>query len=97
MLFRLQSGFVCGIEKIVAPNGNGHEKRFWTAKEAANYVGIAVDTLYGYCRYKPSSKTRISIPPYRRIGRNVLRFPVKEFIEWTERFDTPAQERKRDV
>lgn len=79
------------MKDSVGTNGNGHEKRFWTAKEAAAYLAINVRTLYGYCRCKPNGKTRIAIPPFRRIGRNVLRFPVAEFKEWTERFDNPAQ------
>ena len=75
---------------------NGH-KRFWSAKEAADYLGIATSTLYEYVRPRPRknqpSKLRTSVPPYRRIGRNVLRFPVKEFIAWAERFDHPEQEK----
>jgi len=77
-------------------NGNGKERRFWTAKEAADYLVIHVNTLYGYCRFKPNKTTRlrVSVPPFRRIGRNVLRFPIDEFKEWANRFDQPEQERK---
>ena len=76
----------------MAPNGNG--RRFWTAKEAADYVGVNVRTLYQWCQFKPGGKQRVSIPPFRRIGRNVLRFPIAEFTEWANRFDVPAQERR---
>lgn len=74
---------------------NGQEKRFWTAKEAADYLGIATATLYSYVRYRPRPREqRQSIPPFRRIGRNVLRFPIIEFVEWANRFDMPEQEKK---
>lgn len=94
--FRLWLCFACVIGYRVGANQNGTNHEFWTAKEAAAYVRISVDTLYGYCRYKPSKKStvRIAIPPFRRIGRNKLLFPVAEFKEWTRRFDTPQQERK---
>ena len=70
-------------------------KRFWTAKEAAAYVGVHVRTLYDWCNFKPGKTTgqRISIPPFRRLGRNLLRFPIDEFKEWADRFDSPQQER----
>lgn len=94
LFFPLAMCFACGSEKPMGANGNEHA--FWTAKEAAAYVRINVETLRGYCRYKPSkkSKYRIAIPPFRRIGRNKLLFPIAEFKEWTRRFDTPQQERK---
>jgi len=71
-------------------------RRFWSAKEAARYLGISTGTLYGYVRFKPKTKGehRVSAPPFRRIGRNCIKFPIAEFIEWANRFDTPAQERK---
>lgn len=75
---------------------NGRKRRFWTAKEAADYLGIATSTLYEYVRFKPneSSQHRVAAPPFRRIGRNCLRFPITEFQEWANRFDVPEQERK---
>jgi hypothetical protein len=94
--FCLFSRFACGNENFMGLNGNGQAHEFWTAKEAAAYVRISVETLYGYCRYKPSKKSqhRVNVPPFRRIGRNKLLFPITEFKEWTRRFDMPEQERK---
>ena len=79
---------------VAIPNTNG-QKRFWTAKEAAAYISVSVWTLYAMCRYKPNRKAhlRIDTPPYRRMGRNILRFPIEEFTEWASRFDVPSQER----
>lgn len=68
------------------------ESRFWTAKQAAHHVGIHVSTLYEYCRVK--SHGRIPAPPFRRIGKRILRFPIVEFTEWANRFDSPQQESK---
>ena len=74
------------------------KRRFWTAKEAAEYLEISTSTLYEYIRPRPRkntpSKLRTSVPPYRRLGRNVIRFPIKEFVEWASRFDHPEQEKK---
>ena len=74
----------------MATNG---ERRFWTAKEAASYLGISTQTLYDYVKFKPRSEKRVAAPPFRRIGRNTLRFPIQEFVEWANRFDSPEQER----
>ena len=74
------------------------KKRFWTTKEAADYLGIAQSTLYEYIREKPRrnqpSKLRTSTPPYRRFGRNVIRFPILDFKAWADRFDHPEQENR---
>jgi len=73
-------------------------RRFWTPKEAADYLEISVFTLYEYIRpQNPKSsraKLRTSTPPFRRLSRNVIRFPITEFKAWAERFDHPEQENK---
>jgi len=73
----------------------GGDKRFWTTKEAANYVNVTVWTLLDWCgnrRGSHSSKLIGSKPPFRRFGRNCIRFPIQEFIEWA---DAPTAPRKR--
>ncbi len=74
------------------------KKRFWTTKEAADYLGIAQSTLYEYirpnARRNQTTKLRTSTPPYRRFGRNVIRFPIIEFKAWADRFDHPEQENR---
>lgn len=73
-------------------------KRFWTPKQAADYLEISTSTLYEYIRARPRknapSKLRTSTPPFRRLSRNVIRFPITEFKAWAERFDHPEQENK---
>ena len=77
------------------PNAEtAEEPRFWTAKQAAHHVGIHVATLYEYCRVKPKRNGHIPSPPFRRIGKRILRFPIVEFKEWASRFDSPHQESK---
>ena len=77
----------------VSQNG----RRFWTPKQAADYLEISVFTLYEYIRPKRRNshraKLRTSTPPFRRLGRNVIRFPIVEFKAWAERFDHPEQEK----
>lgn len=74
---------------------NGASSPFWTAKEAAAYLKISTSTLYRYCQRKPeadgSTRTRLTTnpPPFRRAGRNVLRFPTNEFIAWCHQYDSP--------
>jgi len=66
---------------------------FWTAKEAAAYLKISTSTLYRYCRRKteqnnePQTKLTTNPPPFRRAGRNVLRFPIDEFRAWCHQYD----------
>lgn len=64
------------------------DKRFWSAKEAASYLMVSVQTLYAWCN-GPKRKWRESKligpkPPYRKFGRNVYRFPIVEFKQWSE-------------
>lgn len=54
---------------------NGHS--WFTAKEAANFIGVHLETLYRYTRLR---KNR---PPYIRLGNDRrYRFPREEFIRW---------------
>lgn len=74
------------------------EKRFWSPKQAADHLSIAVQTLYAYCREpKNGSVTKLigPPPPFRRFGRHCLRFPITEFIAWAETWDQPGE--KKDV
>ncbi len=71
-------------------------EEFWTPKEAAAYLRISTSTLYEYLRARPRngnpSKLRTSVPPFRRLGRNVIRFPITKFKAWAGRYDHPEQE-----
>jgi hypothetical protein len=60
--------------------GRAPPQRAWfTAKEAADYIGVTTTTLYSYI------KLRKGRPPVFRLAgkpRGVLRFPREEFIQW---------------
>lgn len=64
------------------------DPRFWKPKQAAEYLQISTQTLYSYCapykHWKRKSKPIGPPPPFRRFGRNVIRFPIREFKEWAE-------------
>lgn len=60
------------------PSELRNHRQFLAAKEAAAIIGIHVQTLYRWTRH-PDKKRR---PPMRRFGRQCLRFPVDEFMEW---------------
>lgn len=54
-------------------------RSWWTAKEAASYIGVTPGTLYGYL------KMRKNRPPVFRLAgkaKGTLRFPREEFIQW---------------
>ena len=54
-------------------------RRWFTAKEAAAYINVHLDTLYGY------TKLRKNRPPYIRLGNDRrYRFPKEKFIEWAD-------------
>jgi excisionase family DNA binding protein len=61
-------------------SGQTASQRPWlTAKEAADYLGVSVHTLYSYIKPK---KNR---PPMFRLGhreKGRVRFPREEFIQW---------------
>ena len=54
-------------------------RAYWTAKEAASYLGVSLGTLYGYL------KMRKNRPPCFRLAgkqQGAWRFPREEFIRW---------------
>jgi excisionase family DNA binding protein len=59
-------------------NGQTPRSRHWfTAKEAADYIGVHPDTLYRYTRQRKDK------PPFRRFRNSgPYRFPREEFIQW---------------
>lgn len=62
-------------------NGHPTNPRHWfTAKEAADYVGVHLDTLYRYTRRR---KNR---PPFYRLAGDggPFRFPKDKFIPWAD-------------
>lgn len=65
------------------------QKAYWTAKDAARYLGVHFTTVYSWI--KPSKKRPAKIigtpPPYRRFGENCIRFPIEEFKAWAAKLD----------
>ena len=57
-----------------------HEPRRWlSAKEAADYIGVSLHTLYRYLRRKRNR------PPFTRFtDSGPYRFPTQQFIEWAD-------------
>ena len=52
---------------------------WFTAKEAAGYIGVSAQTLRSYCRLRKGK------PPFFRLAgkpSGALRFPREEFIQW---------------
>ncbi|MFZ3214918.1 MAG: helix-turn-helix domain-containing protein [Candidatus Acidiferrales bacterium] len=66
------------------------DKKFWTIKDAARYLGISQYTVYDWLkpnRKAPRPSSISAMPPVYRFGkRRGLRFPIKEFIAWAETF-----------
>lgn len=53
------------------------DRRWFTAKEAADYIGVHIDTLYSY------TKLRKNKPPCLKLGNDRrYRFPKDQFIQW---------------
>ena len=54
-------------------------RTWWTAKEAANYVGVTPGTLYSYLKMRKNRP-----PAFRLAGKakGGWRFPREEFIQW---------------
>jgi len=62
----------------MASNG----KRYWSAKEAADYLCVSRQTLYQWLGKQ--SKLWGPPPPYRRFGQKCIRFPIEEFMQWAD-------------
>ena len=60
-------------------NGATAQKPWWTAKEAAGYIGVTPSTLYSYLKMRKNRP-----PAFRLAGKpkGSLRFPREEFIQW---------------
>ena len=51
--------------------------RWLSAKEAADYIGVSISTLYRYLRRKRNR------PPFNRFTESgPYRFPTDQFVEW---------------
>jgi transposase-like protein len=77
------------MKKSVVAEPIRSEKRFWTVKDAARYLGMRDTTLYDWIKSAPREKTTIPDPPppvYRFGTRRGIRFPIQEFIQWAENF-----------
>ena len=78
------------MKKLDAAEPTNSEKRFWTVKDAARYLGMRDTTLYAWLN--PTGGSRQSKlpgppPPTYRFGQHKgIRFPIKEFIKWAETF-----------
>jgi excisionase family DNA binding protein len=56
-----------------------HRHDWFTAKEAAEHIGVHLKTLYRYIRRKRNR------PPFRRFSeQGRYRFPREQFIEWAD-------------
>lgn len=54
-------------------------RRWFTAKEAADYIGVHLDTLYRYTRQRKNK------PPFTRfVSGGPYRFPKDKFIQWAD-------------
>ena len=52
-------------------------RAWFTAKEAADYIGVHVETLYIYTRLRKNK------PPYFKLAHDRrFRFPKEQFIQW---------------
>lgn len=61
---------------LPSPRG---DRRWFTAKEAADYIGVHIDTLYAY------TKLRKNKPPCLKLGNDRrYRFPKDKFIAWAD-------------
>jgi hypothetical protein len=64
---------------FMAEGPSAPSRDWFTAKEAADYIGVTTTTLYSYI------KLRKNRPPVFRLAgkpKGVLRFPRKDFIQW---------------
>lgn len=53
---------------------------FYTSKEAADVLGVARTTFYGYLRkWRRGPKNG---PPFTRLGHRTVKFPKKAFRRW---------------
>ncbi len=54
-------------------------RHWFTAKEAADYIGVHLDTLYRYTRQRKNK------PPFvRYVSGGPYRFPKDKFIQWAD-------------
>jgi excisionase family DNA binding protein len=54
-------------------------RSWFTAKEAAEYIGVHLETLYRYTRRRKNK------PPFRRLTESgPYRFPKDKFIPWAD-------------
>lgn len=78
----------------VGSNGS-KEKRFWTAKEAADYLHLNVSTIYRYLdpayRKKHNLDAISPPPPHRWFSAGRVLFPVEKFKAWVDAPDTQKQ------
>jgi excisionase family DNA binding protein len=57
--------------------GQQNGRSWFTAKEAASFIGVHLETMYSY------TKLRKNRPPYIKLGNDRrYRFPKDKFIEW---------------
>lgn len=58
-------------------NGYSSDRSWWTAKEAADYARIHIETLYSIV------KRRRKAPQHHRVGKQ-YRFPIEPFKQWAD-------------
>lgn len=68
-------------------------RHFWSTKEAAEYLGVTPWTLCCYIRGKGTGrgvpKLTGGLPPYKRLSRNVIRYPIEPFKNWAHTYNIP--------
>jgi predicted DNA-binding transcriptional regulator AlpA len=79
------------MTKPTAPEPLRSEKRYWTVKDAARYLGMTPNTIYSWInpdtQKRPAQLPSGPPPPVYRFGtRQGIRLPIKEFIAWIENF-----------
>ncbi|WP_084647098.1 helix-turn-helix domain-containing protein [Parafrankia discariae] len=60
-----------------APGLNADEKRLWTVRDLADYLGVPVNTIYKW-------RSMGEGPPAYKVGR-YIRFDRREVDEWLEK------------
>jgi excisionase family DNA binding protein len=64
---------------------------WFTAKEAAQFIGVHIDTLYAY------TKLRKKKPPFFKLSRDRrYRFPKEQFIKWASGSNAAEQQESKE-
>ncbi|CAI7974490.1 DNA-binding protein, excisionase family [Frankia sp. Hr75.2] len=59
------------------PNSSAEQKKLWTVRDLAEYLGVPVNTIYKWRSMREG-------PPAYKVGRHI-RFDRREVDEWLEK------------